>query len=484
MRQTETSLEGVVVKFVLRDKKMKDVIIIGGGIAGLSAGFELYKNNIDFQILETSYRVGGNIETLKIGDYLIETGPHTISSVNKETIDLVNYLEIEDSLQIANPVAKKRFVFINGHLMPVPTNPIGFFKSDLLTKDGKWTVLEEFFVKKEEKEETVEDFISRRFGREVLKNLIQPYLSGVFAGDVKKLSANAVFPKLKELEANYKSVLLGLFLSKKFKSSMKNLTLYSFIGGMESFPKEIYEKLRNRITLSARDIEISRAKDFFIVTFKANNKTISYTTNSILFAIPAHKISEYAYLLPNTVLDSFVIEYMPVAAVNQVVDKSKLKLELEGFGFLCTKEPHRKLLGTIWTSSIFPDRAPSNKVLLTSYIGGAYYKKIVDQTEEEIKNLTSKELSEILQISDHSLIETIHVKVHHQAIPQYNIGHLEKVKQIEGLMNTNYGLFFTGNYLYGISINDTIKTSKMTVEKIKRFLNSVVKNQRELTTIN
>ena len=460
---------------------MKDVIVIGAGIAGLSAAFELHKNNIDFQILEASNRVGGVIETLKTDDYLIETGPQTFSSLSYETLELVRDLGIEDTLQEASTASLKRYIYCKGQLILAPSNFFNFFKSDILSRDAKWTLFEEFFVKRENGEESVEDFISRRFGREVLKNLVQPYLNGVYAGDVKKLSANAVFPKLKELEAKYKSVFLGLAFSEKFKNPFKKLTLYSFIEGMELLPKEIYERLKNKITLGAREIEITRAKDFFIVTFKINNKTINYTANSILFAVPAYKISDFAYLLPHDYLtDFFHIEYLPVATVIQVIEKLKLRLSLDGFGYLCTKEPHRKLLGSIWNSLIFPNRAPQDKVLITSYIGGAHYRKIVDQTEEEIKNQTTKEVCEVLHVSDPNSLETLHVKVHHHAIPQYNIGHLEKVKRIEELMNKNQGLFFTGNYMHGISINDTIKTSKIAVEKIKKFLNLTLEKQKVL----
>lgn len=459
---------------------MKDVIVIGAGIAGLSAGFELYKENLDFQILETSDRIGGSIETLKINDYLIETGPHTFSSHNLDLFLLIKELGMEDALLEANPTSKNRYVYLNNKLTPIPTKPNDFFKSDILTKDSKWTLFEELFIKKENKEETVEDFISRRFGREVLKNLIQPFLNGVYAGDVRKLSADAVFPKLKALENRYNSVLLGFILSKAFKSLGK-MTLYSFIDGMEMLCRELYERLKNKISLGIKDIEISRAKDFYIVTFKINNKTITHTTNSVLFAIPSYKVPEYSNVIPKEYISDFYhIEYVPIAAVSQVTDKSRLKSDLNGFGFLCVKEPHRKLLGTIWTSSIFPTRAPSNKVLLTSYIGGAHYKKITEQTNEEISTLVAKEVAETLHISDPNYLETIHVKVHTNAIPQYNMGHIEKVRRINELMGKNYGLFFAGNYLYGISLNDTIKSSRLVIQKIKNFLNTNIKKQELL----
>ena len=463
---------------------MKDVIIIGAGIAGLSAGFELHKSNIDFQILEPTNRVGGVIETVKVGDYLVESGPNTFSSLSKETMELIEDLGIEDLLQVANPQAKKRYIYRNSQLIPVPSGLKEFIKTDILSREGKMTLLEELFIKKEEKEETVQDFIERRFGREVLKNFIQPFLNGVFAGDVQKLSSNAVFPKLKGLENKYRSIIGGMFLSQTFRSSLKGLTLYSFINGMETLPNELYNKLKNKITLGAKDIEISRAKDFYIVNFKSNNKIMNHTASSILFALPAHAISEFAYLLPKSYASEITqIEYAPVATVIQATEKSNVGVYRnipEGFGFLCTKEPHRKLLGTIWTSSIFPNRAPSDKTLLTSYLGGALNKKIIDQTEEEIANLIAKEVAESMQISDPSLLKTIYVKVNSNAIPQYNLGHMNRVKKIEELMDKNYGLFFTGNYLYGISINDTIKTSRLTIEKIKKFLDITIKKQEVL----
>lgn len=450
---------------------MKDVIILGAGIAGLSAAFELYKENIDFHVLENTERVGGVIESLQLDECLVENGPHAFSSANKEILNLVYELGLDESLIKAPPSSRTRYVYLSNQLIPVPTNLFDFFRTRLLSKEAKFTIFEEFFVKKVEKEETVEEFFNRRFGREVLKSLIQPFLSGVWAGDVKKLSVNAVFPKLKEFESKFKSVFLGFLLSKSFKGSFKNLTLYSFKEGMETLPGEIYKKIHNKVTLQAKDIEISKAKDFFIVSFKVNNKVINYTANSILFALPAYKIPDFYYLFPNSYVSDFLgIEYVPICTVSQLVDKLKIKFDLDGFGFLCTKEPHRKVLGSIWTSSVFSGRAPVEKVLLTTFIGGAGYKKVIEQSEEEIKNITSKELCEILRIEDQSCVETIHIKKYENAIPQYTLGHVERVMHIEELMNKNSGLFFTGNYLYGISLNDAIKTSKEVVQKIKKYL--------------
>lgn len=462
---------------------MKDVIIIGAGIAGLSTGFELQKNNIDFQILETSDRVGGVIETLKTGNCLIESGPNTFSSFSQDLLDLVNELGIEEELIEASSSSKKRYIYLNNQLMPLPSNLSEFFHTQILTKKAKWTIFEELFIEKEEKEESVEDFITRRFGREVLKNVIQPFLNGIFAGDVKKLSANSVFPKLKDLESRHKSILLGLILSnsKQFFNPSKKLTLYSFKEGMEFLVQEIYKKIKNKVTLNTKDIEITRAKDCFIVTFKVNNKTINYPTSSVLFATPAYSVLNYSHLFPSKhFLELFNIEYAPISSVNQAIDRSKLNMDLDGFGFLSTKEPHRKLLGAIWTSSIFPSRAPSDKALLTSYIGGVHYKKITDQSNEEIQTIVTKELCETLHISDHHALETINIKTYINAIPQYNIGHLERVKKVETLMDKNYGLFFTGNYFQGISINDTVKTSKMVIEKIKRFLSTQIQSNFSL----
>lgn len=457
---------------------MKDVIIIGAGIAGLTAGFELSKDNIDFQILEAQDKIGGTIQSLRIGDYLVESGPHTFSTLNTEVFKLIQELGIEDELLEASQAANKRYIYLNGQLVEVPKGPKEFFTTNILSKDAKWTLFEELFIKKVNNEETVEDFISRRFGRDILKNLVQPFLTGVYAGDVKKLSANAVFPKLKELENKHNSIIVGLLLSSMFKGKRKKLTLYSFKDGMETLPNKLYDRVKNKVIIGAKDIEISKAKDFFIVTFKLNNKTINYTANSLLFAIPAFKMQEYSYIFPNNFLNNFTdIEYTPIGVVSQAASREKINFDLNGFGFLCTKEPHRKLLGSVWASSTFPNRGPADKILFTSYIGGAYYRNIIDKTEDEIKATVTKELCEIFKISSPDILETIHIKIHPYAIPQYNIGHLEKVKKIEEVMDKNYGIFFTGNYLHGISMNDTIKTSKIITEKIKRFLDTIKRSE-------
>lgn len=449
---------------------MKDVIVIGSGIAGLSCGLELEKENIDFQILEEKDRTGGAIESVRFNDFLVETGPHAFSSNSKEILDIVKDLGIENLLLEAKTESNKRYIFLNNNLVPLPRNPFELYKTDLLSKDGKYTILEELFIPREDKEETVEQFISRRFGREVLKNVIQPYLAGVFGGDVIKLSANAVFPELKDLEKKYKSIILGYFLSGKFKKS--KMSFYSFKEGMETLTRSISNKLKNKITLNVSNLQVTRAKDYFIVSYKVNNKQLNYTTNAVLFATPAYKVLNYPHLFPSKkYMEIFETEYIPMAVVSQAVDKSKVGTNMDGFGFLCAYEPRRKLLGTMWDSVVFPGRSPANKTILTSFIGGTYHKKIVEQSKDEIIGQVSKEVAEIMWIANKDDLETIHIKVHEHAIPQFYKGHLEKVRNLEDMMNKNFGLFFTGNYLYGISVNDTIKTTKKVVNKIKNFLN-------------
>lgn len=458
---------------------MKDIIIIGAGIAGLTAGLELEEAGIDFQILESSNRAGGKLGSVRVNGYLVETGPHLFSSGSTEIMDLVSKLNLKEELIIASQDSKKRYIYLNNNLVPLPRSPVELYKSKLLSKDGKWTLLEEFVIPKEAKEETVEQFFLRRFGREVLKNIVQPFLVGVYAGDIVKLSADAIFPQLKELEKKYGSILGGFILSRGFKKLSSGSTFHSFKNGMETLGKKAEEKLKNKITFNTSDLQVTRAKDFFIVSYKVNNKQMNYTANSVLFAIPAYKVLDYSHLFPSKhFMELFETEYMPMVVVSQSIDKSKVGVNLNGFGFLCAYEPRRKLLGTLWESSAFPDRAPIGKALLTSFIGGAYHKKVLEHSEDEIISLVTKELSEILKIQDKNLLETMHIKMHPKAIPQYYIGHLDRVKRIEEIMDKNYGLFFTGNYLRGTSVNDTIKTTKSVVQRVKRFLKTVkVKEQ-------
>lgn len=404
---------------------MKDVIIIGAGIAGLSAAIELQKENIDFHLLELSDRTGGNIESLNIEGHIVENGPYTLTSSNSDLLSLVDELGIKNELIEADPDSRKRYIYLQKKLVKLPSGLQELYKTDLLSKEGKKTLLEEFFIPKVEKEETVEEFISRRFGREVLKNIVQPFLCGVYAGDVKKLSANAVFPKLKELERNYKSVLLGFPISKGINSFKGKHTLFSFREGLSKLTDTIYSKVKNKVSLQIQNLEIIRAKDYFVVNFIANKKVFNYTTNAVLFAIPAYEMHRFSHLFPDKeTMALFNIDYAPIVTVAQTIKKENLKQPLDGFGFLCSKEPHRKLLGTIWTSAIFPSRSTPDEALLNSFIGGAYHPKVVSQSEGEIEALVKKELCEIMNISSSELLKTINLKIYEKAIPQYYIGHL------------------------------------------------------------
>ncbi|WP_353685095.1 protoporphyrinogen oxidase [Thermodesulfovibrio sp. 3907-1M] len=443
-----------------------EVVIVGGGISGLSLAYFLLKRKpeVDIKLIEAEKRAGGKIVTENVSGFLCEGGVNGFLSNKPSTIALSKELGIEPLK--GSEDSKLRYILINGRLIKVPDNPVKFFLSPVLSLLGKLRMIGEYFIPalKEEKDETVESFVSRRVGREFYEKLIDAMSTGIYAGDPSKMSMKSCFPKVYYLEKKYGGLIKGLLALKKEKKDVKaqpEAVLMSFKGGMSELIKALESKLSSIIIKGKTVVKIAKNNGFYTVYFDDGK----IEAEKVILACPAHEASEILKELDREVSDTLkTIPYPPLSVVAFGFKKERVGFGTSLYGFLIPYREKRKILGTLFDSTIFPNRAPEGYVLLRSMIGGRRAPELAMLPDEKLIDTALTELREILQIKgDPDFVKIFRWE---KAIPQYELGHEEKLMKIEQRLQRFPGLYLTGNAYRGVSVNDCIENSLKLSERI------------------
>lgn len=450
---------------------MGRIVIIGGGISGLSLAYLLYKQkpSLDLIVLESEKRLGGKIWTDKADGFLCESGVNGFLDNKPKTLELIYDLSLKPLR--SNDSARKRLIFSDGRLHLIPESPPAFFTSDLLSLRGRLRVIYEVFIPKGRMDdESLADFARRRLGREAFEKLIDPMASGIYAGDPEKLSLNSCFPRIRELEMSYGSLIRALIrLQIKAKKEGKASpgpgpggVLTSFYNGMGTLIMSLKDTLGPMVRTDSKVESIDKKGNGYTL-YLSNGMTVE--SDIVVLATPAYAASGMLKDFDSAI--SVILDKIPYPSVSVVCmgyRKDKIKHNLYGFGFLVPFKESCKVLGTLWDSSIFPNRAPEGYVLLRSMVGGARASDMAVQAEERLVNIVEDELRKIMDIKDQP--DFISIYTHEKAIPQYTIGHQERLKAIGDLMVKYKGLYVTGNAYRGISVNDCIENSYRLASRI------------------
>ncbi len=446
------------------------IAIIGGGISGLSTAYYLLKfakeknKSIFLTLFEKKPFLGGKINTDYINNFIIEKGPNGWLSSKESPTKLAKELNLE--IIEANSLAQKRYVFLNGKLVRIPEDPISFIFSQVLSIKGKLRLALEPFIKPSNKEdETVAEFIIRRLGREALDKLLDPMIAGIFAGNPFRLSIRSAFPKVWELEKKYGSLIKGMLALKKQRKIKKTSagptgTLLSLRNGLYAFIKAISRFLEGNgtnIILNSKIKEIQKEGNKFILKDKKN----SYEFDKIILACPAYAASNLLLNLDSNLSDLLSqIKYTPIAVVAFAFRKENLykaKNFKEGFGFLIPYKEQRKILGVLFDSIIFENRAPNDYVLLRVMLGGARNPYIVLKEKKEIINVALNELKDILKLEDEPIFKKCYRYL--RGIPHYELNHHKLVEEIFKLASKQ-NIFLISNAYVGVAFADCIKAAQ------------------------
>ncbi len=456
---------------------MRKVVIVGAGITGLASAYWLKKKGVAVTVIEKESFVGGNIQTLTNEENIFDAGPNSGLETTPLISKLVDELGLQDEFCYADPSAAKRYILRNEILHPLPMNPKSFIKSKLLSTNGKLRLFLEPFIGKSSDGyyQSIANFVRRRLGEEFLDYAINPFVSGVFAGDPEQLSVKSAFPKLYRLEEVYGGLVKGMIKGRRERKlrgekSKQNADMFSFKSGMKILPETLYKYLGDCVQLNESVQNVQLKDDKWEVITLIEKKHKSYKADVCLFTIPAYEASKtLAHLdghLANR-LDS--IYYPPVIVLNLIFQKNKIKRDLDGFGFLIPEKENKSFLGAIWGSVIFPNRANDDEASFTLFIGGAKEPGLLQQDSELRIERVVEEFKNLMQIDSPPI--SMKYRTWEKAIPQYNIGYIEHEKYFEKFEGQFPGLFLSGNYRGGISVGDCIINSEKLSNKILTFLN-------------
>jgi oxygen-dependent protoporphyrinogen oxidase len=447
----------------------RQVIVIGAGISGLACAYRLKHLGIPVILLEASARVGGLVGSVQKDGFLFESGPQSFQGT-EPLLELIREVGIEGELQRADPRAP-RFIYLRGRLQKIPMTPQGLMASSLLGLKSRAKIVSEPFkrTKPPTKEESVADFVRRKFGHEILEYLVAPFVSGVYAGDPEKLSLKAAFPSLEEWEREYGSVLRGAIKSRPDKEKRSGPPpLCSFKDGVGSLAGAIAEKLGNSVRVRAKVASVGRSANYQVcVEYGGRNEILEAA--AVVVSTPAYTAGHIAAQISSPLMHTLSgVAYAPVAVVACGYYDRQIAEKLDGFGYLVPRSEKVRTLGTVWNSSLFAGRAPAGAVAITSFIGGATDPKIVDHSDDEILAIVQDENARILQISGSPVASALWK--YPKALPQYNLGHGHVVEAIRDGERANPGLFFCGNYLEGPSLGKCVETANQTALAIQRHL--------------
>lgn len=474
---------------------LKQIVIIGGGITGLSAAYTLQEEArakdlpLSYTLLEADTRLGGKILTERVNDFIIEGGPDAFVSQKPWGIDLCRHLGLRDHLTGTNPLERATYLLQRGRLhdlpegmiLLVPTRLGTLLKSSIFTPWGKLRMGLDLFLPRRRataSEESIADFVGRRLGREAVEKLAEPLLAGIHAGDAGRLSLQATFPQFADLEARYRSLIMGVLDRKRQRETQPGeapwslfVTLREGLGEMV----EVLEKvLKDTVSIrtGARVRTIRRgplcAGPPYVVEVEDG---ATYRADALILATPSYETANLLKrMVPVAAPHLRAIPYVTTATVSLAYRREDCPHPLNGYGFVVPRKEPCRILASTWTSTKFPHRAPPDHVLLRCFVGGAGREDLALQEERDLIRLAREELKTVLGIAAEPVLARAYRW--ERANPQYEVGHLARLEAIDRALEKSPGVYLAGAAYRGIGIPDCIRQGTEAARKALAFVSA------------
>lgn len=441
------------------------IAIIGGGISGLATAFYILqeKPEASITLFEKSDSLGGKMKTKEVGGFFFEEGSNGFLSNKPDTLELVKLSGCDDVLLRSDDNARIRYIYKDA-LHRLPESPKAFLFSPLLTFRGKLRVACEFFVKPktDESDETLQSFGYRRVGREMTDTFLDAMVAGIFASKPDAISVNAAFPAVVRLEREYGGLFKGM-IAKKKKEAGPGGVLMSFEKGVSTFIERLAKSMNIQIQKNLHVKKIEKNGEKYIL--HVNNEKKEFDT--VILSTPAYESANMLREIDSELakqLDD--IEYSPISVVGLGYDT--FSHDLNGFGLLSTTSAKKDILGVLWDSSIFKDRAPSGKKSLRVMIGGQRNPELALKSEEELIKIAKEGIKETMGVTDEPTVA--YVKRYERGIPNYRVGHNAKMQVLFDKLSEHKGLYLSSNAYFGVGLNDCVgNAKKVALELIKEI---------------
>lgn len=448
---------------------MTDVVIVGAGISGLAAAWELRKRGLQPLILEQSGRAGGVIVSDRVDGFVIDGGPDSLLVQKPAAVELCRELGLGDRLFPTKP-PRTAFVVRDGRLtelpeasfLGIPTRIGPFVKSPLFSLAAKVRMATEVVRSRQHQaDESIGSFIRRRFGREAVDYLAEPLLAGIHAGDVNQLSIHALFPRLVALEQSHGSVLRGLSAAMATAPRGSNGAFVSLPGGIAELPETLVAALGpETIRYNTRVVQVSGASPYKLTL----DTDASIYARCVIATVPAWAASPMFSSVDATLSRLCAeIPYASSATIAFGLRREQIAHPMNGSGFVVPRVERKALMAGTWVSSKWPQRAPEGMALLRAFLGGATDPGVLDRNDQSLISAAFEELSGLLSITgDPSIVRVFRWP---RATPQYTVGHAERIRGIEQRLSAFPGLLVTGSGYRGTGIPDCIADARITAAK-------------------
>ncbi|MFZ4400550.1 MAG: protoporphyrinogen oxidase [Bacteroidales bacterium] len=451
---------------------MKDVIIIGAGVTGLATAHHLKKAGKDFLVLDESDKIGGVIKTVNEKGYIYELGPNSGVIGNIEVIRLFEDLKGDCELEEANENVKRRWILKNKNWEALPGSLKAAVTTPLFTLKDKFRILAEPFRKAgTNPHETLAELVKRRMGQSFLDYAIDPFILGVYAGDPNRLVPKYALPKLYNLEQDYGSFILGTvkkgFIKKTEEEKKVTRGVFSAKGGLVSIINAIYKRIGNdTVKLNCKDIKVKPVDSHFVVTYlDSTGNIIELTTKKVISTIGAYQLDKIAdFIQKDLVTKINSLHYTKVIEIVLGFDKWQ-GIKLDAFGGLIPFKEKRDILGALFMSSLFANRAPKDGVLFSIFMGGVRRPEIYNLPDDKILEILKREITELMHLKEYKP-DLLKIIRHAWAIPQYEADSGERFKAIEEVEKQYPGFIIGGNLRNGIGMADRILQAKMLAETV------------------
>ncbi|HEX9191817.1 MAG TPA: protoporphyrinogen oxidase, partial [Candidatus Deferrimicrobiaceae bacterium] len=408
----------------------------------------------------------------------MEWGPNGFLTNKPYGMELVKELGIEGRLARSSDLARKRFIFSGGTLHRLPETPPAFFRSRLLTLPGRLRICREPFAPGPPRgvDESLGDFARRRLGPEALEKLIDPMVTGIFAGDPDGMSLRSCFPVIYDLERKYGGLvrgMLGVRRERKRQGVQGEMSagpggvLMSFDEGVQALADTLAGRLADGLHLNVTVDRIERREEAYVLSMTADGRREELAADVVVVATPAYAAAHMLAPMDGALSEGLAaIPYSPVTVAALGYEKATLGNPLDGFGFLIPRGEKRKILGALWDSSVFPDRAPEGKALIRVMVGGVRAPDLAALPEEELLAVARRELRDIMGIAAEPVLARTFF--HDRGIPQYLVGHGRILERIDTRLARFPGLHLNSNAYRGIALNDCVLQSRLAAERIAK----------------